>query len=103
MRKENVLPHQWRGRWYRAFLETDGNAYTLTKTDLTGTDLNGNYLEAPENFHVVDIKYDVHSVSGGTSNTVGGLRIFTNGNQGVPLPGKDSFDYCTIYIFGYFD
>lgn len=103
MRKENVLPYQWRGRWYRAFVESDGNAYTLMKTDLTDTVVNGNYLEAPENFHVVDVKYDVHSVSNGTSNTVGGLRIFTTGKQGAPLPGKDSFDYCTVYIFGYFE
>lgn len=102
MRKENVLPYQWRGRWYRAFVESDGNAYTLTTTDLEGTTVNGNYLEAPENFHVVDVKYDVNSVSGGTSNTLGGTRIFTTGNQGAALPGKDSFDFCTVYIFGYF-
>lgn len=102
MRKENVLPYQWRGRWYRAFVESDGNSYTLTNTDLTGTDVNGNYLEAPEHFHVVDVKYDINSVSGGTSNTIGGTRIFTTGKQGAALPGKDCFDFCTVYIFGYF-
>ena len=91
-----------KGRWYRFFVESDGSAITITEKDLEGQ-ISANYLQMPKDFHVIDTKYDVHTVAGGSAgNMQYVLRIYNDSSQAVELPAVDHFDYAYIYVFGYF-
>ena len=92
-----------KGRWYRFFIESDGSDITITEADLT-VQHSTQYMQLPENFHVLDTVYDINTVSGGTAaNMSFVLRTYADGRQGVILPAKDNFDYGYIYVFGYFN
>lgn len=92
-----------RGRWYRAFIEADGTSYTLTSCDITDAVINGSRVKLPDGFHIVDIKYDIHSTIGTGGALAHATYIYADGTQAINLPGKDQFDYAYIYIFGYID
>lgn len=92
-----------KGRWYRFFIESDGESIKITEMDLE-VQHSSSYLQMPEGFHIVDTKHDIHTVSGGNAaNMSHVLRVYADGRQGVILPNKDNFDYGYIYVFGYFD
>lgn len=104
MHKERILPWQEKGRWYHVFVESDGNAYTLTVSDIEGTTINGTHLKTVDGFHVVDFKYDISSEVGGTaSGLTHATYLFADGVQGISLPPKAMFDACHIWVFGYFE
>lgn len=89
------------GRWYRFFVES-GEEVTITQGDLT-VQISGQYMKLPENFHIIDTKYDINSVSGGeAASIVTGCRIYADGRQAVALPARDNFDFAYIFVFGYF-
>lgn len=102
--KLNDMPHMIKGRWYHAFIESDGNAYTM-QCDLEDAQISSTYFIAPWGFHITDVKYDVNT-DGGTAtsaaNTSFVLRRMGDGSQGVTIPAKDAFDYMHLYVFGYF-
>lgn len=103
MKESNIYNPYKKGRWYRFFIESDGNDITITEADLV-VQHSTQYLQMPENFHVLDTVHDIHSISGGTaSNMSHVLRIYADGRQGIIMPGKDNFDYGYIYVYGYFD
>lgn len=91
------------GRWYRVFIESNGTAYNITETDLDVT-VAGTILKMPENFHVMDVKYDMNTISTGSAQSQT-LQIYSasDGHQGINLPKVASFDYGYIYIFGHFN
>ena len=91
-----------KGRWYRFFVESNGSAINITEKDLEVQN-SSSYLQMPEDFHVIDAKYDVHTVAGGTvGNMQQVLRVYNDGRQAISLPAVDHFDYAYIYVFGYF-
>lgn len=98
----NKMPYD-KGRWYRAFIESNGNDCTVISSDLKGVGQSGQYLTLPQYFHTVDVKHDINCIEGGTANNVeNSIRLYANGSQGVMLPQPTDFDWCYIYIFGYF-
>ena len=93
-----------KGRWYRFFIESDGESYTLTKSDLEDATISGSRLKTVEGFHVLDVIEDIHSVESGASGSVQwSTYIYADGIQAVNIPAKSNFDYATVYIFGYID
>lgn len=92
-----------KGRWYRFFIESDGSATTLVESDLEGATETSNYLKFPLGFHIVDQKWDINAIAGGTnSNIVMSRRHYTDGCQGLPTPAPANYDWAYIYVFGYF-
>lgn len=101
--KNLVVPWQEKGRWYTALVESDGTDYTLTSCDLEDAAIASGILKLPEDFHVIDVKFDfsVDSAEAFTfvENTFKG---YANGQQGITLPNKATFDWTMVYFFGYF-
>lgn len=101
---DRSIPWQEKGRWYELFIESDGDTIKLTKTDLPGAVLTGNYVEFPKGFTAIDFKHAIHLLEGQTTANFGmGLRLFSNGSQGLLLPAKNYYDYTTVYVFGFFE
>lgn len=98
----NYDPYKTNGRWYRVFLESNGTAIQITESDIDVT-LNGNYLNMPKDFHVVDRKYDINSIEhSGTVTIVPDVAGFADGTQGVITPVAKAFDWAYVYVFGYY-
>lgn len=91
-----------KGRWYRFFIESNGSEQTIIEGDLTAT-ISSNYLMLPNNFHVIDHVTDINSPDGGTLASIGNTkRRLANGSQGVLIPTAPNFDWCYVWVFGYF-
>lgn len=98
-----IKPYELDGRWYRFFIESNGNIVTVTDGDLEVVE-DGSYLKFPENFHIHDRMYDIHSVAGAPAQNLAiDLRIFQDGTQGIHIPLANQFDYGYIYVYGHFD
>jgi len=94
-------PHA-KGRWYRIFMESDGTKQTVVEDDL-GITLNGNNINAPEGFHIVDTKYDINCIEHtGVASMAIDLLGYADGTQGIAGPIPKAFDWAYIYVFGYF-
>jgi len=92
-----------KGRWYRFFIESDGNTITMPEKDIAGAAVNGTRIKFDADFTVIDVKYDIHSVSGGAASGIANtVYIYADGKQAVNIPTKDQFDYAYIYVFGYY-
>lgn len=92
-----------KGRWYRVFIESDGTTPTLTEDDL-GCALSNAYLQMPEDFHVVDVKYDIHSVTTAEVKTNNmAIRLYADGKQAITIAPVTNYDWQYVYVFGYFD
>lgn len=98
------LPHQNKGRWYEAFIESDGSDYTLTTCDLDAA-ISSSTLKLPLGFNVVDVKQNYHMDAPAEAKTINinSLKFYADGKIGISLLDKTAFDYANIYIFGYFD
>lgn len=91
-----------KGRWYRIFMESDGTTQTIVEDDL-GVTLNGNNINAPKDFHIVDTMYDINCVAHtGTANMAIDLIGYADGTEGIAGPVPKAFDWAYIYVFGYF-
>lgn len=92
-----------KGRWYRTFLESDGTTLKITDSDLD-VSIQGNYLKFPKDFHILDTKYDMNSIthSGNAVITID-VMSFPDGAQGIAKPLATAIDYGYIYTFGYFN
>lgn len=101
MRKENILPYQWKGRWYRIHLKSGTKSYKIIKDEIGHVNVSGNNLVLPNGFHLIDRKLDITSVSDGTENEPGRMKVLKSGEQGIQLPTNDSCSEVSIYIFGY--
>ena len=100
--RDIIAPWQAKGRWYRFFIESDGENYHLTKSPLEGSDISSNYLRLPIGYHIIDAKGDAHSIGEGTAtNAVFTTKLFTNGQQGVLLPNKNTFSHAYVWVFAY--
>lgn len=103
MHKERILPWQEKGRWYHFFVESTGTTAKLTTADITDTHITNTQLTMPDDFHIVDVKYDVNAITAASSKTHSHSLILTaEGKQGISLPNVANYDYANIYIFGYY-
>lgn len=93
-----------KGRWYRIFLESDGETVTVESDDLNIT-YSANYLVFPKGFHHIDHKYDISSnfTHESTTGVNKVLRFMTDGSQAIEIPPKTHYDYLHLYVFGYFE
>ena len=101
MRKENILPYQWKGRWYRLQVKSGTKSYRIIKDEIGNVKLSGTNLVLPKGFHLIDWKLDITSVREDTENAPGLFKIFNSGSHGIQLPSNDSCSEVSIYIFGY--
>lgn len=100
--KNKIAPWQEHGRWYKAFVESDGTDYTLTSCDLEDASVASGILKMPKDFHVVDAKFDINIDSSAAFTFTNTFKGYADGKQGITLPNVANFDYCTLYFFGYF-
>ncbi|MBQ0139411.1 MAG: hypothetical protein KBT36_08950 [Kurthia sp.] len=92
-----------KGRWYRIFIESDGNDITITESDLN-CEISAGYMKMPKGFHIIDEMMDIHSIEGGTAANIGFInRIYADGIQATDLPPVKNFDYAYVYVFGYIE
>lgn len=93
-----------KGRWYRFFIESNGEAITLVESDIEDAVVSGTRIKMPVGFHCMEEIYDISAVPGGTA---AGMQhstyIYADGCQAVNIPAKDLFDWAYVYVFGYFD
>lgn len=102
MHKERILPWQNKGRWYHAFIESDGTTPKLTVCDLDAT-VSGTTLILPKDFHVID--YKVTSLDLAKSKTLAYNVCKTNSDtkEVIVIPAVGDFTYMDIQIFGIFN
>lgn len=92
-----------KGRYYRAFVESDGVA-KLTEKDIEGMDLVDDSIAMPAGFHVVDYIIDFNALAGSAPvDFWKGITILADGRQAVHIPEGTAYDYAHVFIFGYFD
>lgn len=103
MGKNNKMYNPYaKGRWYKFFIESDGNDYTMTTSDIEEAFIAYNYLRFPIGFRVLDHIVDCNTHAAPTSLLAVNVSALTDGRQGVALPAKENFDYLTMYVFGHF-
>lgn len=97
-------PAYEKGRWYEIFVESDGNAYTLTYTDLEGvSEFGSNYVKLPKDFHVVDLLEDISATATVSTAFPLALKLVDADELGIVMPSKGAIDWVKIYVFGYFE
>lgn len=91
-----------KGRWYRAFIESDGSNYKITNSDFPDATMSGSNFVLPKDFHVIDylVDFDRTTVDNATNYSKNN-RIYADGTNGVSCPPVDSFTHLYLYIFGY--
>lgn len=99
--KKEEQPWIQDGRWYHFFIESDGEGYNLTTADISDAEIKTSYIFLPLGYHIVDMKYDVHSIASASSNITMMLRFDGDGRQGITLPPKAQFDYADFWIFAH--
>lgn len=98
-----ICPLMNNGRYYTFFIESDGTAFTLTESEITGASISSQVLVLPDGYQIVDVKTDVHSEgeSSAQSSNIGCTTILASGKQGVALPKVTSFDYMYVSVFAH--
>lgn len=101
MHKERILPWQEHGRWYHAFIESDGTHEKLTLSDLDGCTVSGTSFVLPNDFHAIDVKYTDIDLASGKTLTINAVKTTSAGKETFVLPSASDFTYCEIWFFGY--
>lgn len=109
MSKSNIAgqkcPAYSGGRWYTAFLESDGIDYQITVNDpLPAGDmsLSGTAIwlgDETDPYLITDFKWKVHASGLATDDYMPSLQVGSNGVEGVSLPAANVFDWMYIYIY----
>ena len=98
-------PYKLKGRWYKFFVESNGENLTLTTSDLKGVVISSRTLKFPEKFRVLHAMFDFNT-EGGTATSALNLDLiikrYGNGQQGVNIGEPTAYDYGTIYVYGYY-
>lgn len=99
--KRHEIPYMTKGRWYRAFIESDGNEYKLTNCDLKGCMVRGTHLALPVGFHVLNVLYDITFEDGASVDLDTHVKCYANGRQAFNMPDKTTFTDMYVYFYGY--
>lgn len=96
-------PRYNRGRWYRVFVESDGNNYTLHKNQIA-EEFSSNHLKLIKGFHVVTYGHDYTFTSTDNAMTIDdGLYIYADGTTALNVAKANVFSSAYLYVFGYFE
>lgn len=100
--KNQIVPWQEKGRWYRVFVESDGSHIKLTECDLEGCAMSGNNLTLPAGYSIIDVKYT--DVDLAASKTIGiyGKEVTSGYKDYLRVPSAADFTYCEVWFFAYF-
>lgn len=94
-------PRYDRGRWYRIFIESDGNNYNIHSNPIAN-EISGNHLKLKKDFHVVTLDIDyTFTTNSGASLVETGLYLYADGTVSVNLEETSKFSSAFIYVFGY--
>lgn len=96
---KKFLPWQMRGRWYELFIESDGSGYTVTKNPIDGAELVNGIIKLPEGFHIIDVKWNMHSFGASCQHIANMVQCYEDGTQGLVLPQVNCFDSLRIYAY----
>lgn len=100
--KLNIAPWQEKGRWYHAFVESDGSTEKLTVSDLEDCNISGNSFVLPAGYNLVDVKYVDVDLAGGKTITTYGKATTAAHHDYFKLPAASDFTYCDVWFFAYF-
>jgi len=101
--KNTVAPWMEKGRWYHAFIESNGSTggALLTNCDLEGCSVTGSTFSMPSDFHIID--YVIADFDLAISKTLSkAYKTTTAGKEYIAIPNGADFTYCDIWFFGYF-
>lgn len=101
MHKERILPWQEKGRWYHAFVESDGSTPVLTICDLPGCTVSGTALTLPLDFHAIEVKYTDIDLASGKTLSSNSVKLSSAGKEVLLVPTASDYTYCDIWFFGY--
>lgn len=99
--KNKIAPWQKKGRWYHAFIESDGTTSSITVSDLDCT-LSGATLTLPEDFTAIDVKFADVDLAGSKTISSYEKKTAASGKQIITLPAVADYTYCDLWMFGYF-
>lgn len=97
-----LAPYEQNGDWYHLFIESDGNAYKITTTDIDGATISSSVLYTPLDFHIIDAKFDYDTIAATATSLNLAFKSDANGKQGIGLLNKANFTSVDVWIFGYF-
>lgn len=101
----DINPYALKGRWYRAFIESNGSIDILTTSDLADCDITLTHLLLPSKFKVITHMCDFHFTDDvGSAPQYKYTYDAENKQYGIKIPvNPDKYDYGYIYFFGYFE
>lgn len=93
------------GRWYRLFIESDGNAHTITESDIDDAVVSdeSDAIIFPVGFHLVDSLFDSTLINDATASKFNEVGNSASGNSTLTIPDVSAYSSAFIYVFGYFD
>lgn len=99
--KNKLAPNQKKGRWYKAFIESDGTDYTLTTCDLSDATITSKVLVLPEGIRHTEVHVDIHVDAAAAFTYTPQFKGYAAGTQGITLPDADQFDYMTMWFYAF--
>lgn len=99
--KLSLAPWMEQGRWYHAFVESDGSACSLTFTDLDGVTASGTSLTVPKDFHIIDYTFADVDLAASKSLAKNICKTSASGKEFIVLPSAADYTYADIWFFGY--
>lgn len=100
--EHKIAPWQTKGRWYHAFIESDGSAEKITISDLDDCSIAGNSFVLPAGYNLVDVKYVDVDLAGSKTLATYGKATTSAHHDYFKLPAAADFTYCDVYFFAYF-
>ena len=88
-----------KGRWYRFFIESNGNANILVESDIDGTVIDNNFLILPSRYKILSVVPNINfDISSSTIDTLS-YMVINKGRMAFKLPLKNSIYNMELYIF----
>lgn len=99
--KLNIAPWQEKGRWYHAFVESNGSAASLTFSDLDSVTASGTSLTMPADFHVISYEFADLDLAASKTLAKNVCKTSAAGKEFIVLPSAADYTYADIWFFGY--
>lgn len=100
--KNQIVPWQEKGRWYRAFIESDGSKIKLTHSDLEECTVSGTNFVLPAGYSLVDVKYTDVDLAASKTIATYGKEVTAAYRDYLRVPSAADFTYCEVWFFAYF-
>lgn len=89
------------GRWYEAFITSDGTSLTVEQSDVKDILVKEKSIAFPENFHVIEAYTDYATKPGKSGSLHPTISVDTKGRQCVSIASAGLFEEVHIYVFGH--